>query len=64
MYNNSNINISYYNGDLKVEFTNQKGINSGKIRPSCDGYITSGDGYITSGNVWTGPGSEDNWIGD
>ena len=57
MYNNSNINISYYNGDLKVEFTNQKGINSGKIRPSCDG-------YITSGNVWTGPGSEDNWIGD
>ena len=49
MYNNSSINISYYNGDLKVQFKNQKGINSGKVRPSRDGYITSGDGYITSG---------------
>ena len=41
MYNNSSINISYYNGDIEVQFTNQKGINIGKIGPSCDGYITS-----------------------
>ena len=43
MYNNSSIYISYYNGDLEVQFTNQKGIYIGKNRPSCDGYITSGN---------------------
>ena len=71
MYNNSSINISYYNGDLAVQFTNQKGINIGKIRASCDGYITSDNKkqkYFQFNEkkkeiVWIGPGSKDKWIG-
>ena len=71
MYNNSSINISYYNGDIEVQFTNQKGINIGKIGPYCDGYITSDNNKQKNFQfnekkkeiVWTGPGSEDKWIG-
>ena len=71
MYNNGSINISYHNGDLEVQVTKQKVIGIGKIRPSCDGYITSGNNkgkeFAFDGKkkeiVWTGPGSEDKWIG-
>ena len=75
MYNNSSINISYDKGNLKVkirsEITNKSSINIGKIRPSCDGYITFGDNERKEFEfnerkreiAWTRPGAEDKWIG-
>ena len=71
MYNDSKINISHNNGDLEVQYANSSGINSGKIRPSCEGYILFGDNgkkefEFNEKNkeiVWTGPDAEDKWIG-
>ena len=63
------------NDDLKVkirsEKTNQSSINIGKIRPSCDGYITFGDNERKEFEfnekkkeiAWTRSGAEDKWIG-
>ena len=70
MYNNSSISISYYNGNLKVQFTNKSGINFGKIRPSCDGYITFGNNEQEEFEfnekkkeiTWNGPDAKDKWI--
>ena len=69
MYNNSSINITYYNGDLKVQLRNQSGINIGKVLPSCVGCITFGNKleYFEFNEekneiVWTGRHAEDKWI--
>ena len=69
MYNNSSINITYYNGDLKVQFRNQSGINIGKVLPSCNGYITFGnkpENFTFNEEKkeinWTGRHAEDKWI--
>ena len=71
MYNNSSINISYYNGDLEVQFTNTSGINTGKIRPFCQGYINIGNNKQKTFEfneenkeiVWDGPDADYKWIG-
>ena len=71
MYNDSSINISYYNGDLEVQFTNSSGINTGKIRPSCQEYIKFGNNEQKAFEfneenkeiVWDGPDADYKWIG-
>ena len=39
-YNNGTISITYDNGDLHVLIGNSDKINSGKVEPSCEGYVT------------------------
>ena len=71
MYNDSSINISYYNSNLEVRFTNKTGKNIGKIRPSCDGYMIFGNNKRKEFEfnekkkeiVWTGLGAKYKWIG-
>ena len=71
MYNGGSINISYQNGDLHVHFKNSSSKNViGKVKPSCEGYITFGynehetfefntkDPEIS----WYGGNARDKWI--
>ena len=44
MYKDGSINISYHNGNLRVEFKDPlKNFSYGKIKATCDGYITFGN---------------------
>ena len=43
MYNQGNINLTYHNGNLDVEFKNSSGDNITKLKPSHKPEITSGD---------------------
>ena len=42
MYNNGTISITYNNGNLDVLIGNSDKTKSGKVKPSCEGYITFG----------------------
>ena len=71
MYNDSRIYISHNNGDLEVQLLWSSGINIGKIKPSCEGYITFSNmrskefefNEKTKEIVWTGHGAGYKWIG-
>ena len=44
MYNDGRMNISFQNGSLHVHFKNSsRNTIIGKVKPSCEGYITFGD---------------------
>ena len=44
MYNNGSVNIIYQNGDLRLLCQNSITENIiGKVKPSCEGFITFGD---------------------
>ena len=53
-----------------MQYTNSRGINIGKIRASCDGYMTFGNNESKEFKfnekkkeiVWNGPDAEDKWI--
>ena len=84
MYNQGNINLTYHNGILIVEnktetISGDKGRvqlqnltvkYEGKVKPSCEGYITFADNKQETFKfneknkeiVWNGPDARDNWI--
>ena len=69
-YNSDSIIINHDNGNLAVLYTNSMRINMGKIRPSCDGYMTFGNNERKEFKfnekkreiIWNGPDAEDKWI--
>ena len=70
MYNQGNINITYDNGNISVEFKNLTDKYTGEVKPSCEGHITLADNEkktfeFSEENkeiVWTGLDARDKWI--
>ena len=70
MYNEGNINISYYNGNLRVYCKNSSRRYFGKVKLSCEGYITFDNNEqktfefneINKEIVWSGADTGEKWI--
>ena len=71
MYNDERMNISFQNGDLHVHFKNSSHETIiGKVKPSCEGYITFGDNEQKRFKfneedkeiAWNGDQAIDKWI--
>ena len=69
MYNNGNINISYRQDNLEVHCKNSSSRHSGRIKPSCEGYITLDNKRKTfkyneenEEIVFDGSDAEEKWI--